>query len=230
MTVGISSFGIRPTPEVQVMNEMTLSGALALLALGLSAIGMWARLRLLFARPLKPDRSVPKGSRARGILYAFTLGMAPWEKESTRRHWFAYMRGVVYHMGVFAAFPVLLASPWLRQIPEPIRIGFLALTGLGTLSGIAGLAMRWIEPNLRALSTPDDYASIVVVTAFVAAAMGAVWQVAMLPLFYVVASTMLVYLPFSKVRHCFYFFFSRFYFGAFFGHRGVLGQTKARGG
>jgi hypothetical protein len=45
-----------------------------------------------------------------------------------------------------------------------------------------------------------------------------------MPLFYVVAAVMLIYIPFSKIRHCVYFFYSKFFFGLSFSHRGVIGQ------
>jgi hypothetical protein len=45
-----------------------------------------------------------------------------------------------------------------------------------------------------------------------------------LPVFYVVGAVMLVYIPFSKIRHCVYFFYSKFFFGLSFGRRGVIGQ------
>jgi len=48
-----------------------------------------------------------------------------------------------------------------------------------------------------------------------------------LPAFYLVAALMLVYIPFSKIRHCVYFFYSKSFFGRHFGHRGVIGQPKS---
>jgi hypothetical protein len=38
-----------------------------------------------------------------------------------------------------------------------------------------------------------------------------------------------VYLPCSKIRHCVYFFFVRYLFGAHFGHRGVIGTPVNSG-
>jgi hypothetical protein len=37
---------------------------------------------------------------------------------------------------------------------------------------------------------------------------------------------MLIYIPFSKIRHLIYFFFSRFFFGVRFGWRGILEWSK----
>jgi hypothetical protein len=40
--------------------------------------------------------------------------------------------------------------------------------------------------------------------------------------FYIVTSVLCLYLPWSKVRHCVYFFFLRGKIGAMMGHRGLL--------
>jgi hypothetical protein len=37
---------------------------------------------------------------------------------------------------------------------------------------------------------------------------------------------MMAYIPISKIRHCVYFFYSKFFFGFNFGRRGVVGQPK----
>jgi hypothetical protein len=38
---------------------------------------------------------------------------------------------------------------------------------------------------------------------------------------------MLVYIPLGKIRHCLYFFFSRTFFGKFFGRRAVFPHPQA---
>jgi hypothetical protein len=42
------------------------------------------------------------------------------------------------------------------------------------------------------------------------------------------ATALFLYLPFGKIRHCVFFFSTRYHFGAFFGRRGVL--PPAEGG
>ena len=46
------------------------------------------------------------------------------------------------------------------------------------------------------------------------------------PAFWVVSGVMLAYLPFGKLRHSVYFFYTRAFFGIFFGHRGVLKTAR----
>jgi hypothetical protein len=190
-------------------------------------IGIGLRLREIFNRPFKADLSRSRGDQRRGILYAFTLGMAPWEKESTRTHWIAYLRGIFFHVGIFTALLVLLVSPWLVALPKWLIWIAIFLTGVGAVFGFAGIFMRLQGENERMLSLPDDYASVALTSLFTALASLALLAPATLPALYLVAAVMLVYIPFSKIRHCVYFFYSKFFFGSHFGHRGVIGQPES---
>lgn len=160
------------------------------------------------------------------MLYAFTFGMAPWAKESTRRHMIVYLRGVAFHAGIFAGLAALLISLGWPNMPLPIRWLFAALTGFGAICGALGEIARWAEHNLRALSTPDDHAAVVLVTLFQAAACLALIGAASPPAMYVAAAIMLVYAPLGKIRHCIYFFFSRRFFGLFIGRRRSIVRSE----
>jgi hypothetical protein len=232
------------------MDILTFTRWIAIIGLGIGLVGILLRLKEIMNRPFKEDLSRPRGSLRRGILYAFTLGMAPWEKESTRQHWVAYLRGIFFHLGIFAAFGVLFASPWLAASgPVAASAGWLVwgfarsaalliatLTGLGAILGYAGIVIRLRGENERALSLPDDYASVALTSTFtalacltlLAAALPALQPAFALlaALFYLVTAVMAVYIPFSKIRHCVYFFYSKFFFGFNFGRRGVIGQSK----
>jgi hypothetical protein len=210
------------------MQIIVLTRILVLAGLVLCLVAIGLRLRTILNRPYKKDMSRQQGKPMSGVLYAFTLGMAPWEKESTRIHWIAYLRGILFHIGIFAAFGVLAASPWLGDLPAWMMWPAAFLTGSGALAGFAGIAMRLAEDNLRVLSVPDDYFSVFVTSLFAGMAFLALLVPGSLALFYLITAFMLVYIPFSKIRHCVYFFFSKFIFGRYFGHRGVLGQPKSK--
>lgn len=203
-------------------------GLFALIGMALGSLGLLIRLDAIMNRPFKQDLARQQGSPRRGILYAFTLGMAPWEKESTRRHWVAYLRGILFHVGVFTAFAVLFVSPWLDLIPVPLIWIALFVTGAGAVAGFAGIFMRLSGENERVLSLPDDYFSVFVTSLFTATASLTLWEPVWLPLFYLVSGVMAIYIPFSKIRHCVYFFYSKFFFGAGFGRRNVIGQSKSK--
>ena len=205
------------------MTVQLLTGALALVALVFSISAFASRWAQIQKLPFAKDRSIPKDSATKGILYAFTLGMAPWSKESTRIHMLAYLRGIAFHVGIFAGLAAFLASPWFETIPLIVRVVFAILTGFGAAMGVAGALMRVVEHNLSAISTPDDHASVWLVTIFLAAMTIALGATAFVPAMWVIAAAMLVYAPLGKIRHCIYFYFGRLFFGIHIGRRGVVG-------
>jgi len=210
------------------MDLVSVTRIVAWIGLALGLVGILLRLREIMRRPFKKDYSRGRGSDRRGILYAFTLGMAPWEKESTRQHWVAYLRGIFFHLGVFTAFGVFLVSPWLEALPPLVLWIAGALPTAGALFGFAGIAMRLMGENERALSLPDDYFSVFLTSLFTALACAVLVWPGLLPFFYLVTALLCVYVPFGKIRHCVYFFYSKFFFGKNFGHRGVLGPDNQK--
>lgn len=97
-----------------------------------------------------------------------------------------------------------------------------ALLTAGALLGAAGAAARWLDPNLRALSTADDHLVVGLVTPFLALEASALWLPSLLAPMYVTGGLMLAYIPLGKIRHCLFFFASRRFFGRLAGRRGVL--------
>jgi hypothetical protein len=150
------------------------------------------------------------------------MGMMPWAKESTRLHALAYLRGVGFHIGIFAGLAALAISPFWGIFPAWTQTVLACGLGLGTLLGAVGGLMRLMEKNLRLVSTPDDHFAVWIVTIFQGIVALALWYRSFVVPMYIVAAVMLVYIPLGKIRHCLYFFFSRFFFGRFIGRRGVL--------
>jgi hypothetical protein len=128
-------------------------------------------------------------------------------------------------LGIFTAFAVLFASPWLSAIPQPIIWLAICLTGVVAVFCFAGILMRLTSEDVRVLSVPDDYFSVFLSSLFVATAFLMLFAPLVLPVFYLVATVMLVYIPYGKIRHCVYFFYSKFFFGLSYGRRGVIGKT-----
>jgi nitrate reductase gamma subunit len=176
-------------------------------------------------RPYQSEQAPVKRSPAQGVLYAFTLGMAPWAKESARKHWVAYIRGIIIHVGIFMAAAFLIASPLLAQMILPLRISLAALFGVGAVLGVAGFGIRLGDPTMRLLSTPDDYFSLALVTLFLASGAVSAIKPDFLPLFWTISGITLAYAPFGKIKHFIYFFYERVFIGLFFGRRGVLEWT-----
>jgi hypothetical protein len=153
--------------------------------------------------------------------------MMPWAKESTRIHMVAYLRGIGFHLGIFTAIGAVILSPWWGLLPARIHTLLGIVLGMGAILGAAGGVMRIAEHNLRGLSLPDDHFALWLTTLFVAAAgLGILNEAFMIPM-YIVAGITFVYVPLGKIRHCLYFFFSRLFFGRFFGRRAVLPHPEA---
>jgi hypothetical protein len=201
--------------------EMVAAG-LALVGAVIFAAGVIAILIATQRRPYNAELAPIKGSPAQGVLWAFTLGMAPWAKESGRIHWIAYIRGVIVHLGIFVGAAYLIATPWLAQMPEPLRLSLAALFAIGALLGLAGFWIRMADPTMRLLSTPDDYFSLALVTLFLASGAASAARIEFLPAFWTISGITLAYTPFGKMKHFLYFSYERVFLGLVFGRRGGL--------
>jgi nitrate reductase gamma subunit len=204
------------------MTVLLVSKWVALAGLAICAAGLGLRWRRSMARTRPRDLAPARGSEAAGVAYSFTAGMMPWAKESTRYHWAAYLRGIGFHIGIFIGLPLIVVGPWWGLVPRVVQLGLGAALGLGALLGAAGIFMRIREPILRTLSTADDYAAIVLVSAFLALEAAALASASWMPAMYLAAGILLAYIPLGKIRHCLYFFFARAFFGQFVGRRAVI--------
>ena len=170
----------------------------------------------------------PEASGLRGVLYAFGQGMMPWEKESAAKHPLAYFAGVVYHAGIFAALFYLFCVALFVELGVVTLSLLRALLFLGFLCGLGLLLRRAFSPSMRKLSSPDDYASNLIVDAVLLLAaldthFGRATRLADTTwLLLLVSIVMFLYIPFGKIRHCFFFFYVRILLGQFYGRRGVL--------
>jgi hypothetical protein len=153
--------------------------------------------------------------------------MMPWAKESTRIHMIAYLRGIGFHIGIFMALGALIISPFGGVLPAFLKTVLMLALAIGSLLGAAGGVMRIAEHNLRGLSIPDDHFAVWLVTLWMAVAAISVENEAFLIPFYLLSAVTLVYVPLGKIRHCLYFFFSRTFFGKFFGRRAVFPHPEA---
>ncbi|MCX7975320.1 MAG: hypothetical protein N3B16_12615 [Candidatus Aminicenantes bacterium] len=162
----------------------------------------------------------PKGSPRKGKIYSLSLGLLPWEKESTRQFWPTYVLGIVYHLAIALAFLRLLAELFgLSILSSPFFVVFLLM---GTISGLGLFFRRWLNPALRSISLPDDYLANLLVDFFLFAAAMSLWQRTSLFIFYILGLLLALYIPFGKIRHCFFFIPSRLIFGDYYGRKGLF--------
>jgi nitrate reductase gamma subunit len=167
----------------------------------------------------KTSFSQASGRTWKGILYAFSRGLAPWEKESAKKHLPTYFAGILYHAGIFVAFFVLLLRMISAELLFTAAVRIILAGGLA--AGLGLLIKRLSQTYLRHISSADDYISNLLADLFLLSALLSTWLAAALPWFHIAAIVLLVYLPWGKIIHCVFFFYSRTVFGRFFGRRGV---------
>lgn len=185
-----------------------------------AALAWQARRALSAGRPRV--EAPPKGMARAGVLYAFGAGMSPWAKESGRDHLAVWLAGVVFHLGIFVALALSVIVMFDWSWPIGLSRLLAPLLAVALLSGLGLLVRRLSDPHLRAVSSPDDYASnvlvgLLVASTLVSAALGTATASMLL-----VATVVFLYAPLGKIRHCVFFFLARVGFGRLLGRRGIL--------
>ncbi len=178
------------------------------------------------------ERQAPTGSFGSAPRLAIisswaNIGM-PWAMESTRSKILLYLQFVFFHLGVAAAIALSFIIPYAPGIllnAMAVAV-FQLVIGAAFLVGLYRIVRRVIKPYMRAISSPDDYFSLILLTVWLAQAFLAVpnnierGEGPMTAYFFVTAF-FLIYVPFSKISHYLYYPFTRYYLGKTMGRRGV---------
>lgn len=201
------------------MEMLRLSAAVAMLS---CAVALWWQARRALAAGRPRIEAPPKGSASAGVLYAFGVGMSPWAKESGREHLVVWLTGVMFHLGIFAALALSVIAVGGWQWPMGLARVVAPLVAAALVAGIGLLVRRLRDPNLRAISSPDDYASNILVGLLLASALVSTALGTGTASMLFVATVVFLYAPLGKIRHCVFFFLARLGFGRLVGRRGIL--------
>jgi len=151
--------------------------------------------------------------------------------QTVRSH--KYVQFVIFHLGVFVAITATFILPYWPEFfkSEPIVRIFQLFMGAAFAVGLIRLIRRITSPVMRLISTPDDYFSVALLTAWFAAGVFAMpnqYEVSEWPLilFFGMTTLFLIYVPFSKISHYLYYPFTRYFLGKTMGHRGVFPRKK----
>jgi nitrate reductase gamma subunit len=136
---------------------------------------------------------------------------------------------VIFHLGVTAAIALSFIIPYFPRLLESTLVVrcLQVVIGAASLVGVGRIIRRVGSPYMRAISSPDDYFSLVLLTVWFFFAVlaapnetpgGAEWH---LLTFFILTAFFLVYVPFSKISHYLYYPFTRYYLGKTLGYRGV---------
>ena len=203
------------------------------IALLTMAIVYTLRVRWIFSfkggRDRQAQTGLPDTSPGKGIIYSWATVAMPWAMESMRNKKFFYIQFVIFHIGVTLSILLSFIIPYTPYIL--INYSFLItilqiLIGAAFIVGCVRIIRRIKDPYIRAISTPDDYFSLILLTvwfafAFFAAPNNSAGGEEILLTYFFLTAFFLIYVPFSKISHYLYYPFSRYWFGKTMGHRGV---------
>lgn len=196
-------------------------------------------LRILWLLHFKAgkERQAPTGldgtTPGKGILYSWVNIAMPWAMESTRSKFHLYVQFVIFHLGVVSAIGLSFVIPYIPQLLNSIVVVRILQISIGAacLVGCIRLIRRVSQPFMRAISSPDDYFSLTLLTVwFFFAALAVPNQPergeGILLIYFITTAFFLVYVPFSKISHYLYYPFTRYYLGKTLGYRGVYPMRR----
>jgi nitrate reductase gamma subunit len=202
------------------------------IALVIMALVYITRIRWLLKFKAGKERQAPTGTGdtnpRKGILYSWANIAMPWTMESTRTKMFFYVQFAFFHLGVVAAIGLSFIIPYAPGLLESQAVVLILRIFIGAafLVGITRIVRRIANIYIRAISSPDDYFSLILLTVWFFFAFlsvpnridGAEWH---LLTYFILTAFFLIYVPFSKISHYLYYPFTRYYLGKTLGYRGV---------
>ncbi len=175
------------------------------------------------------DYSARAGSPLRGVWYNLSVAMTPAHKEAIRNYPFKFAVGLAMHVGIGVSalkIFILLIRPGAGPLaPVPVG-GFLALTAAAALFLFV---RRFLSPNLREMSSFDDYLAPIVTLAYLAAASLHEFGLLGPGAFLLADAAATFYLPLGKLRHVLFCPVSRLNLGWRLGYRGTYPAPRPSG-
>lgn len=211
-------------------------------ALGVFVLGSAWRLARALTRPRMPDLSPPREgapSNATGALRHILRGLWPQRTfgSSTR---FRGLNGYIFHIGLALLF--FGYAPHIAFVHRLTGLSWPALpdmamyltAGVTIVSLLLALLARMTNPVLQRLSVADDWISwsltfLPILTGMAVITEPSAMSLARAHVLYrdplaahlLTLELLLIWFPFGKLMHAFWFAFSRGATGARFSHRGV---------
>lgn len=184
----------------------------------------------------QPKTGLPDTSAAKGVITSWANIVTPWAMESTRLKPLFYAQFFIFHLGVVAAIGLSFIIPYAPSLLEStsVVLVFQIIICAACLVGVLRIVRRVSDPYVRAISSPDDYFSLTLLTVWFFFGVLAVpndisggeWP---LLAFFLLTAFFLFYVPFSKISHYLYYPFTRYYFGKTMGYRGVYPLRRHSG-
>jgi nitrate reductase gamma subunit len=212
-------------------------GPLFNVALLVFVAGMIFRLARVIMLGWSRDRVPSMGDKGVGVIKSYLKALAiwpfiPWVKGTFNRNPITYIAGGLFHLGLFAVILLgtahvlvwksLLGFAW-PSLPLPI-VDWLAAVAIVAM--IALFINRLVNPVLKLITGPAEWMNWGVV--FMPMVTGYImthhlWFAydVLFSLHMLAVDLLLIWIPFSRISHFVFYFFSRTVHGVEFGKRGV---------
>jgi nitrate reductase gamma subunit len=202
------------------------------MALSFMALMYIIKIRQMLKKPIPPEKAELKGDRVAGALESLTNVLKPWSMESTRKNLFFYAEFMIFHIAVALTIGATFFIPLVPSLMTPaVSKVFMLFMGLAFLIGLRRIYRRLTVPEIKIISSPDDYFAISLMTVFFAVGFVAMWMwingnpdTGWMWIFFLLTTFFLLYVPFSKISHYILYPFGRVNFGRTFGGRGVINK------
>ncbi|HHE46758.1 MAG TPA: hypothetical protein ENL08_03520 [Bacteroidetes bacterium] len=217
--------------------EHRLQETALLIMAGVYAVRLIWLMRFKAGKERQAPTGLPGTTKGKGIIYSWANIFMPWSMESARKHVLMWFQFGIFHMGVTAAIALSVIIPYAPEVLEITLITtiFQVVIVAAFIVGIMRIIRRISIPVLRAISSPDDYFSLILLTVwffFAAFSVPNRWQEGetFLLTYFWLTAFFLIYVPFSKISHYLYYPFTRYYLGKTMGYRGVFPLRGTRRG
>ncbi|MCB2223251.1 MAG: hypothetical protein KQH83_03660 [Actinobacteria bacterium] len=199
--------------------------------------GLTYRLVRVLTLGWSRDRVPSAGSKAGGVAKSYGKGLiiwpfVPWVKQTFAGNAVTLIAGGIFHLGLFAiiifgaphmlAWKSMLGFGW-PTLPLPI-IDWLAAAAIAAMVALA--INRVANPLLRKLSGPAEalnwlFVFLPMLTGYMTTHHLLFRYEVIYSLHVLAVDVMLIWIPFSRISHFVFYFFSRTIHGAQFGKRAV---------
>jgi len=183
------------------------------------------------------DRVPSMGSKTSGVIMSFLKGILiwpfiPWVKNTFRKNPVIYLAGGLFHLGLFVViflgtahmlvWKSLLGFGWYT-LPLPI-VDWLAAASIVAM--VALFINRLMNPVLKLITGSAEWLNLLfvffpMVTGYAMTHHMFFRYEVLYSLHMITVNLLLIWIPFSRISHFMFYFFSRFIHGQEFGKRGV---------
>ena len=199
--------------------------------------GMVYRLVRVIGLGFPKDRAPARGSKSGGVAKSFLKGVIawpfiPWVKNTFSKNAVTFLAGGLFHLGLFVviilgtahmlAWKSLLGFGW-PTLPLPI-VDWLAAAAIVAM--VALLINRLTHPVMKMLTGPGEilnwlFVFLPMVTGYIMTHHLFFRYEVLFSLHMLSVDMLLVWIPFSRISHFVFYFFSRTIHGVEYGKRAV---------